>query len=51
MVQVPVKEAAKCLDELVDRTIGGEHIVLTLEGVTPVRLEPVRDSEGKRLAG
>ncbi|HYD65625.1 type II toxin-antitoxin system prevent-host-death family antitoxin [Azospirillum sp.] len=41
---VPLHEALGHMDELADRAVNGEEVILTREGKPPVRLVPVNES-------
>ena len=40
-MQLSAEEAAARLEDIVDRAIAGEHIVISLDDGTAVRLEPI----------
>jgi prevent-host-death family protein len=48
-MEIPASEAEECLDELIDRALAGEEIILTLEGRPVAKLRPV-DREGNPIS-
>ncbi len=50
-VHVDVVEAARILDELCERAIGGEEVIITVGGQPRARLERVDETDGDRVTG
>ncbi len=48
-MRLPVEEAATRLEELAQRALAGEEIILTREGKVDIRLEPLPGEEWPRV--